>query len=227
MHLANKLPAKEFKLKHSFILNNLIKYHHLGNLLIKVLKWFLFGKRSGKAFLPVSEKLGSSPLRQASERQISSLRWAPGQLFEIPENLICLACQAFSSWPCHGWDLVSWPFRNPWKPDLPCPSGFLPYSLVRGRVSCVGSRQPWNTEWSRAKANRVLPREHIGYNKHPLPTAQEKTLHMDITIWSILKSDWVYSLHPKIEKLCTVSKNKTRIWQPEFRSWTPYCQIQT
>ena len=44
-------------------------------------------------------------------------------------------------------------------------------------------------EMSRAKANRVLPREHTGQSKHPLPTTQEKTLHMDITSWSILKSD--------------------------------------
>ena len=100
MHLANKLPSKEFELKHSFPLNNLIKYHHLGNLLIKVLNWLLFGKRSGKAFLPVSEKLGSSPLRQASERQISSLRWEPVEAF-----------------------------RNLWKPDLPCLSGSLLMTL--------------------------------------------------------------------------------------------------
>ena len=33
----------------------------------------------------------------------------------------------------------------------------------------------------RAKANRVLPRERTGHSKHPLPTTQEKTLHMDIT----------------------------------------------
>ena len=32
---------------------------------------------------------------------------------------------------------------------------------------------------------------------------------MDMTIWSILKSDWVCSLQPKGEKLYTVSKNKT------------------
>ena len=30
-------------------------------------------------------------------------------------------------------------FRNPRKPDLPCPSGFLLHGLVTGRVSCVGS----------------------------------------------------------------------------------------
>ena len=40
-----------------------------------------------------------------------------------------------------------------------------------------------------AKANRVLSREHTGHGKHPLPTTQEMTLHMDITIWSIMKSD--------------------------------------
>ena len=28
-----------------------------------------------------------------------------------------------------------------------------------------------------------------GHRKHHLPTTQEKTLHMDITKWSILKSD--------------------------------------
>ena len=37
---------------------------------------------------------------------------------------------------------------------------------------------PWNTEWSRTKANRVLPREGTGNSKQPLPTTQEKTLHM-------------------------------------------------
>ena len=50
---------------------------------------------------------------------------------------------------------------------------------------------PWCTEWSRAKANRVLPRERSGHSKHPLPTTQEKTLHMDITRWSTRKSDWL------------------------------------
>ena len=40
---------------------------------------------------------------------------------------------------------------------------------------------PWSAKWSRAKANRVLPREHTGHRKHPLPTTQEMTLHMDIT----------------------------------------------
>ena len=37
--------------------------------------------------------------------------------------------------------------------------------------------------------NRVLPREHTGHSKHPLPTTQEKILHMDITRWPTPKSD--------------------------------------
>ena len=48
---------------------------------------------------------------------------------------------------------------------------------------------PWSTKWSRAKANRVLSREHAGHSIHPFPTTQERTLHTDITRWSMLKSD--------------------------------------
>ena len=85
---------------------------------------------------------------------------------------------------------------------------------------------PWNTEWSRAKANRVLPRGRTGHSEHPLPTTQEMTQHMDIIRWLTRKSDWLHSLQAKMEKLYTVSKNKTRSWL-WLRSWTPYCQIQT
>ena len=44
-----------------------------------------------------------------------------------------------------------------------------------------GNRQIWpgNTERSRAKANRVLPRERTGHSKHPLLTTCEKILYMD------------------------------------------------
>ena len=37
---------------------------------------------------------------------------------------------------------------------------------------------------------------------------------------------WLYSLQQKMEKLYTVSKNKTRSWL-WLGSWTPYCQIIT
>ena len=83
---------------------------------------------------------------------------------------------------------------------------------------------PWNMEWSRAKTNRVLPRKCTCHSKHPLPTKQEKTLHMDITRWSTPKSDWLNSLQPKMEKFYTGNKHMTRSWL-----WlrSPYWQIQT
>ena len=114
-------------------------------------------------------------------------------------------------------------------PDLWCRVASL------GRICAPSCRRtgwsnrqiwPWSTEWSRAKANRVLSRKCTGHSKHLLPKTQEKTLHMDITRWSTPKSDWLYSLQPKMEKLYTVSKNKTRSWL-WLGSWTPYCQIQT
>ena len=81
---------------------------------------------------------------------------------------------------------------------------------------------PWSTEWGKVKANRVLPRECTSHSKHPLPTTQEKMLHVDITRWSIQKSNCIYSLQPKMEKLYTVSKNKTGNWL-WFRSYCSYC----
>ena len=47
---------------------------------------------------------------------------------------------------------------------------------------------PWSTKRNRPKANRILPREHTGHSKHFQPITQERTLHMDITKWSIPKS---------------------------------------
>ena len=84
---------------------------------------------------------------------------------------------------------------------------------------------PWSIKWSKAKANSFARRMHRS-SKHPLPTTQTMTIHMHVTTWSILKSDWLYSLQLKIKKLYTVSKNKTRSWL-WLRSWTPYCQFQT
>ena len=45
------------------------------------------------------------------------------------------------------------------------------------------NRQVWpcSTKGSRTKSNIILPSKHAGHSKHPLPTAQETTLNMDIT----------------------------------------------
>ena len=110
-----------------------------------------------------------------------------------------------------------------------CPIHFRGLECKRRKSRNTWSNRqiwPWNAEWSRAKTNRALPRKCTDHSKHPLPKTQEKTLHIDITRWSTPKSDWFYSLQPKMEKLFTVNKNKTRSWL-WLRSWTPYCQIQT
>ena len=49
--------------------------------------------------------------------------------------------------------------------------------------------RPWRTKLIRAKSKKNLPRECTDHSKHPPPTTQEKTLPMDITRWSISKSD--------------------------------------
>ena len=115
----------------------------------------------------------------------------------------------------------SWSWTVLWSPTRPfrtntqkrCPPHYRRLECKsRKSRNTWGNRQiwPWNAEWSRAKANRVLPRECTCHSRHPLSITQEKTVHMDITRWSTLKSDWLYSLQPKMEKLYTVNKNKTR-----------------
>ena len=54
-----------------------------------------------------------------------------------------------------------------------------PPGLAAGRVGCGWSHgicDPLLSVWSRAKANRVFPREHTAHVKHPLPTTRERTL---------------------------------------------------
>ena len=81
-----------------------------------------------------------------------------------------------------------------------------------------------STKWSRAKANRLLLKEHTGHSKH-LFQQYKGWLYTWISPELILKSDWLYSLQPKMEKLYTLSKNKTwsGLW---LRSSSPYCKIQ-
>ena len=129
----------------------------------------------------------------------------------------------------------NWSWIALWRPTRPFRTNTqkrCPFHYRRLECKSRKSRNTWSnrqiwlssTEWGRTKANRVLPRECTDHSKHPLSPTQEKTLHMDITRWPALKSDWLYSLQLKKE-VYTVSKTKTRGWM-WLRSWTPYCQIQ-
>ena len=117
-----------------------------------------------------------------------------------------------------------------WKPTRPfrtntqkrCPFHYRGLKCKSRKSGATWSNRqiwPWSTEWSRAKANRVLLREHTGHSKHPLPTTQEKALHMDITRWSIPKSDWSYSLQPKIEKLLYSQQEKAMAPHSSTVAW--------
>ena len=152
----------------------------------------------------------------------------PRQTIQYHSNpSLCSNQQCWRSW---SWTVLRRPTK-PFRTDTQerCPFHYRGLECKIRKSRNIWSNRniwPWNTEWSRVKPNRLLPREHTGHSKHPLPTTQEKTLHMDITRWSTPKLDWLYSLQPKMEKLYTVNKNKTRSWL-WLRSWTPYYQIQT
>ena len=151
---------------------------------------------------------------------VLTIWWCP----RVDSSLVASKC---SSWI---W-MVLWRPTRPFRTNTQkrCPFHYRELECKsRKKRNMWSNRQilPWNTEWSRAKANRVLPRKCTGHSKHPLPTTQEKPLYVNITRWSTPKSDWLYSLQPKMEKLYTVNKNKTRSWL-WLTSWTPYYQIQT
>ena len=158
----------------------------------------------------------------------------PNDLCSFPRQTIQYHSNPSLSLNQYCW--ISWSWIVLWRPTRPSRTNTQKiYPFHYSGLECKSRKSrntwsnrkiwPWRTEWSRTKANRVLPRERIGHS-NPLSTTQEKTLHMDITRWSTPKSDWLYSLQPKIKKLYTVSKNKTGSWL-WLRSCTLYCQIQT
>ena len=66
------------------------------------------------------------------------------------------------------------------------------WSAKVGNQETWSDRQvwPWSKKWSREKANSVLPREHTSHSKHPLPTTQKTTLHMEQVFFT-------FSHHPQ------------------------------
>jgi len=125
----------------------------------------------------------------------------------------------YGAWPGWAVSVSVLPLTVLWRPTRPsrintpkrCPFHYRELKCKNRKSRNTWSNRqigPWSTEWSRAKANRVLQRECTGHRENPLPTTQEKTLHMDITRWSKPKSDWLYFLWPKMEKLYTVSKTR-------------------
>ena len=183
-------------------------------------------RRNG-VVITVNKSPKCSTGRQSQKWQ-NDLCWFPRQTIQCHSNpSLCPDQQCRRGW---SWTVLWRPIR-PSRTNTPkrCPFHYRGLECKsRKSRNTWNNRQiwSWSIEWSRAKANRVLPKECTGRSKHPFPTTQEKTLHMDITRWSTPKLDWLYSLQPKMQKLYTVSKSRTGSWL-WLRSWTPYCQIQT
>ena len=77
---------------------------------------------------------------------------------------------------------VLWRTTRPSRINTPkrCPFHYRGLECKSGKSRNTWNNRQiwrWNTEWSRAKANRVLPREHSGHSKHSLSIIQEKTIH--------------------------------------------------
>ena len=70
-------------------------------------------------------------------------------------------------------------------------------------------------------ANRVLPIECTGHSKHPLPTTQEKTLHMDITKIRLI----IFFTAKNGEALYSQQKQDRELTVAWIMN--SYCQIQT
>ena len=81
-------------------------------------------------------------------------------------------------------------------------------------------------KWSRAKTNRVLPRECSGHSKHPLPEPQEKTTHGHHQMVNTKIRLIIFSAKDGAV-LYTQQKKDWDLNFKEFTSWTSYCRIQT
>ena len=118
----------------------------------------------------------------------------PSKPFNITAiQVYCPNCQCQRSWNLTILWCPTRPYRTSTKKKKSCLFHHrgLEYKSRKSRVTWSNSQVwSWSIKWSRAKDNRVLPREHTAHSKHPFQTTQAMTLHRDITKWSILKSDW-------------------------------------
>ena len=99
-----------------------------------------------------------------------------GKPFNI--TVIQAYCNYWGSWS------VLWKPKTPprTKTEKRCPIHHKGLECKSTSKDTWSNRQvwSWSTKWSRAKANRILPRERTGHSKHPFPTTQEMTLYVDI-----------------------------------------------
>ena len=120
-----------------------------------------------------SESSGKPSTWMQSQKQQNDLCSFPRQTIQYHSNpSLFLNQYCWRSWSWMVLGRPTRPFRTNTQRGCPFYYRGLECKSRKSR-NIWGNRQiwPWNTEWSRAKANRVLPREHT-HSKHPLPTMQ-------------------------------------------------------
>ena len=195
----------------------------------------------------ISTTVGKNPLEKNGVAIIANKRVQNevlgGKLKNETNDLCSLPKQTiqYHSYPSlcpNHWCQRSWSLMVLWWPTRP--------SRMNIKKDALFSIQDWNAKegsqevpgvtgkfslWIQNEEGQILT-EFFQENTLVIANTffqQHKTLHMDTTrfwFWSKPKSGWLCSLQSKMEKLYTVSKNKTGSWL-WFRSWTPYCQIHT
>ena len=132
-----------------------MKYHHGQQKSLKCSTWMKSQKRQNDVCLFPRQTFqyhGNRSLCPASDAEEAEVEW----FYEDLQNLLELTPKKICPFHYRALECKSRKSRNTWS-----------------------NRQiwPWDMEWSRAKANRVLPKECTGHSKHPFPTTQEKTTH--------------------------------------------------
>ena len=114
---------------------------------------------------------------------------------------------------------------NTHSPINSCSAASCNFGVLAGEDEHASSTSP---SCSLVKGQRLTEfcQENALVIANTLFQQHKRKLYTWTSRWSTSKSDWLYSLQPKMKKLYTVSKNKTGGWL-WLRSWTPYCQIQT
>ena len=108
----------------------------------------------------------------------------------------------------------SWSWTVLWRPTRPsrtntqkrCPFHYRGLECKsRKSKDTWSSRQiwPWNTEWSRERANRVLPRECTGHNKHRSTHGHHQMVNIEIRSIMLFAAKDAEALY---------SQQKTRLW---------------
>ena len=148
------------------------------------------------------------------------------------QNLINIVMSIQAQWRVVFISALEMPSSHPilWCSDalLLLPSIFPAIRLFSNELAiCIRWPKYWSFSFSISisPSNEYSGLTSLKIDRFDLPIAIQGTLRSLLQHHSS-KSGWLYSLQLKMEKLYTVSKNKTRSWL-WLRSWTPYCQIQT